>query len=108
MVKTTPRNQIAERAAKAATKGKRLPVATDHRGDARQLAADRQAHDAELLRMVNIDPDKLTTAEIKKAAGLVAQVTRNHCFVGANARRPKAAADLQAFIAAHPDARLAK
>jgi hypothetical protein len=54
--------------------------------------------------MMDIDASKLTPAEVKKAAELSGQVTRNHCFPGATCRRPKAQADLQAFMDAHPDA----
>jgi hypothetical protein len=86
------------------------PPVKDHSRDAEQLDADQQArereHNAGVLRLAGINPDKLTHAQIKKAAGLVAQVTRNHCAPGANARRPKARAELDAFMAAHPDARL--
>ena len=56
--------------------------------------------DTATLRLVGIDPDKLTRAEVKRAAGLLGQITRNHCFPGANARRPLALADLEAMVAA--------
>jgi len=59
-------------------------------------------HNAKLIRMFGIDPDKLTAAEIKKAAGLMATVTTNDCFPGATARKPKALAEFEAFVAAHP------
>jgi hypothetical protein len=63
-------------------------------------------HNASVLRMVGIDPDKLTPAEIKKAADLVGQASRCDYVPGATARRPKAIAALDAFVAAHPEARL--
>lgn len=85
----------------------KITAPLDQPQEALQNAARAEAereHNANIVRTIGIDPDKLTAAEIKKAAGLLGRVTRNHCAPGANARRPNARAELRAFIAAHPDA----
>jgi hypothetical protein len=58
----------------------------------REIVAAREAK-AETLRKFNLDASALSAAETEKALGLLAQVGRS---------KKAAAADLQAFIAAHP------
>jgi hypothetical protein len=85
----------------------KITAPLDEPQEALQNAARAEAereHNANIVRTIGIDPDKLTAAEIKMAAGLLGTITRNHCAAGANARRPNARAKLKAFIAAHPDA----
>jgi hypothetical protein len=57
--------------------------------------------DIEALRTLGIDVRNLTDAEISEGARIAAQCTRNHCFPGANARRPAAIAAWEAFAAKH-------
>jgi hypothetical protein len=63
------------------------------------------AHQTALLRLLGVDPAKLTAPEIKTASELVRRISQCECVPGSNQRRPAATEARQAFLAAHPDAR---
>jgi hypothetical protein len=54
-----------------------------------------------LLRMLGVDPDKLTASEIKTASELVRRISQCECVPGSCKRRPAATEAWQAFLAAH-------
>jgi hypothetical protein len=57
--------------------------------------------DIGVLRIVGIDPERLTPAEIRKVARLLGQITIKRCYSAAsNARRPKALEELDTFLKA--------
>jgi hypothetical protein len=64
---------------------------TDKKTSARRLAR----RDRAMLRMLGLDTRKMTARDIREGAETAARVLQ--CGCGADARRPKAEADLRAF-----------